>query len=161
MIINKKPRNKIKNIQETYLHNEVLILNRSVPSLRVRLESRTQSYFFPCCFQKKKKLSLKFKYTLEQTNMVSSAFGWASHISIVKAWLCYGEGRSVTICICEYVKPKTILKPMDCNNHCFIRDCRTMFFTRSICNMRSAHYLQCSRCSVLVVEVVGRLDGAF
>lgn len=54
VIINKKTRNKIKNIQETNLHNEVLILNRSVPSLRVRLESRTQSYFFPCCFQKKK-----------------------------------------------------------------------------------------------------------
>lgn len=101
--------------------------------------------------------------------MVSSVFGWASYISIVKTWLCYGEGggKCVTICICECsldVKPKTILKPTGCNNHCFIRDCRTRYFTRSIyvtcvlhttCNVQGALCLVGSR-----VERVRRLEGA-
>ena len=45
--------------QETNLHNEVLILNRSVPSLKARREFRTQFYFFPCCLQNKKEKIIK------------------------------------------------------------------------------------------------------
>ena len=50
----------MKHIQETNLHNEVLILNRSVPSLKARREFQTQSYFFPCCLEKKNLAKLRY-----------------------------------------------------------------------------------------------------
>ena len=65
----------MKNIQKTNPRNEVLALNRSVPSLTARREFRTQSYFFLCCLQKKKNVVIiELKCLLETTDMASSLF---------------------------------------------------------------------------------------
>ena len=64
----------MRHSQDTNLHNEVLILNRSVPSLKVRREFQTQSCFLPCCLQTKRKKEVIKIEVLVTTGKASGLF---------------------------------------------------------------------------------------